>query len=421
MDKGLPQGRTAKGQQKILILEDSKPQAQRLIGILKEGGYSVIAAGDGVEGLDALKGSRPDLIISDIWMPRLDGYGFCNALKKDKEFAHIPVILLTALSEPKDIVEGLNCGADYYLTKPYSKSLLLSMVSSIIADRDSSNAKNGAHAFDVRVRGRRERISADPQQVANFFFSTFENLIFHNQELNRTRHELKSSNDRLEERIREKTLSLEQEVAERKRANEALKQTLNGTVVALARAVEMRDPYTAGHQMRVSELAARIARELGFSEDRVEGIRAMGLLHDIGKIIVPAEILTKPSTLTDYEFLFIKAHSQAGYDILKEIQFPWPVATAVLQHHERLNGSGYPQGLPGHLIMMEAKILAVADVTESMSSHRPYRPALGIDAALEEIIGNRAILYAPEAADALVRVLKTKGWRESRLRDEAPG
>ena len=393
----------------ILILEDSKPQAQRLIGILREAGYSVIAAWDGMEGLHALTESRPDLIISDIWMPRLDGYGFCNALKKHRELAHIPVILLTSLSEPKDIVEGLNSGADYYLTKPYSKSLLLSMVSSIIADRDSFAARNGTQTFEVRARGKRERISAHPQQVVNFLFSTFENLVFHNEELSQTRQELKRTNDRLEERIREKTLSLEQEVAERKRANEALKQTLNGTVVALARAVEMRDLYTAGHQMRVSELATRIAQKLGFSEDRLEGIRVMGLLHDIGKIIVPAEILTKPSKLTDYEFVFIKAHCQAGYDILKEIQFPWPVAAAVLQHHERLNGSGYPLGLTGDQIMMEAKILAVADVTESMSSHRPYRPALGTAAALAEIIGNRAILYAPEAADALEKALKTEG------------
>jgi putative nucleotidyltransferase with HDIG domain len=408
MDNRLPQERSAKGQEKILILEDSKVQAQRLVGILREEGYSVIAAVDGVEGLAALTESIPDLIISDIWMPRLDGYGFCSALKKDRELAHIPVILLTSLSEAKDIVKGLNCGADYYLTKPYSKSLLLSMVGSILADRDSPKASDGAHTFEIRARGKRERISADPQRVANFLFSTFDNLVFHNQELSRTRQELKSANDRLEERIREKTLSLEQEVAERKRANEALARTLSGTVVALARAVEMRDPYTAGHQMRVSELATRIARELGFSEDRLEGIRVMGLLHDIGKIIVPAEILTKPSKLTDYEFLFIKAHCQAGYDILKEIQFPWPVATAVFQHHERLNGSGYPLGLSGDRIMVEAKILAVADATESMSSHRPYRPALGIDAALEEVIGKRAILYAPEAADALVKVMKTQ-------------
>jgi len=164
MDNGFPQDQAAKGREEILILEDSKPQAQRLIGILREGGYSVIAARDGVEGLHALTGSRPDLIISDIWMPRLDGYGFCQALKKDSGLARIPVILLTSLSEPKDIVEGLNAGADYYLTKPYSKSLLLSMVSSIIADRDSFPARDGAQTFEVSTRGKREHISANPSR-----------------------------------------------------------------------------------------------------------------------------------------------------------------------------------------------------------------------------------------------------------------
>jgi len=201
MDNGIPQERTAKGQERILILEDSKLQAQRLVGILKEAGYSVIAAGDGMEGLHALTGSIPDLIISDIEMPRLDGYGFCNALKKDKELSHIPVILLTSMSEPKHIVEGLRAGADYYLTKPYSKSLLLAMVGSILADGDSSKARNGAQTFEVRARGKRECISADPQQVANFLFSTFDNLVLHNQELSQTRQELKSTNDTLEERI----------------------------------------------------------------------------------------------------------------------------------------------------------------------------------------------------------------------------
>jgi HD-GYP domain-containing protein (c-di-GMP phosphodiesterase class II) len=131
----------------------------------------------------------------------------------------------------------------------------------------------------------------------------------------------------------------------------------------------------------------------------------MGFLHDVGKIIVPAEILTKPSKLNDYESMFIKAHAQAGHDILKDIEFPWPVASAVLQHHERLNGSGYPSGLSGEQIIVEAKILAVADVVESMSSHRPYRPALGIDAAMEEIAAKQGILYDPAVAAALMEVI----------------
>jgi putative nucleotidyltransferase with HDIG domain len=183
---------------------------------------------------------------------------------------------------------------------------------------------------------------------------------------------------------------------------------LNGTVIALSAVVEIRDPYTAGHQSRVAQLAEAIGREVGLTEGICEGLRVAGLLHDIGKIIVPTEILSKPSRLTEYELHFIKAHSRAGYDILKGIEFPWPVATAVLQHHERINGSGYPLGLTDRDIVREAKILAVADVIESMASHRPYRPSLGIDLALEEISAMRGILYAPEIADASLELFGTK-------------
>ncbi len=393
----------------ILILEDSKVQAQRLAEILREEGYEVVAAGDGLEGLYTLQSFLPDLIISDVWMPKMNGYEFCRAVKEDGNLSQIPLILLTSLSRPEDIVEGLDAGADFYLTKPYDRTLLVSMIASIVVHGAGYPKGAGRGTFEVRSRGSKGSISANPQQIFNFLFSTYENLMINNRELSRTKVELKSMNNRLEERIREKTLSLEREVGERKKANETLKSSLNGTVDALARAVEMRDPYTAGHQKRVSDLAVAVGQEMGFSEDRLEGIRVIGLLHDIGKIIVPSEVLTKPSKLNDHEFLFIKAHAQAGYDILKEIVFPWPVAQAVLQHHERLNGSGYPLGLKGDEIMAEARILAVADVTESMSSHRPYRPALGIKAAMEEIIGKRGILYAPEAADAVAEVFRKKG------------
>jgi putative nucleotidyltransferase with HDIG domain len=393
----------------ILILEDSKAQAEMLGRILARRGYSVVSAKNGVDGLGTLAKSKPDLIISDVEMPELDGYGFCRQIKGNERLADVPIILLTSLSEPKDIVKGLNAGADYYLTKPYSESLLLSMVESIIASGRDKPAPPIAGTVKVISRGRTERITAKPSQIANFLFSTYENLLAHNEELVRTRRELRSMNELLEEKVREKTLSLEEEVAERKKAHETLQRTLDGTVVALARAVEMRDPYTAGHQMRVSELSSAIARHLDFTDERVEGIRVMGLLHDIGKITIPAEILTKPSKLSAHEFLFIKTHSQAGYDILKEIEFPWPVATAVLQHHERINGTGYPLGLRDPEIMMEAKILAVADVAESMSSHRPYRPALGIDTALSEIAINKGVLYSAEAADALAEIFRHDG------------
>jgi HD-GYP domain-containing protein (c-di-GMP phosphodiesterase class II) len=178
----------------------------------------------------------------------------------------------------------------------------------------------------------------------------------------------------------------------------------------MAVVVETRDPYTAGHQRRVSDLARAIATEMNLSRGRIDGIRVMGSIHDIGKISVPAEILSKPTKLTDIEFGLIKAHSSAGYDILKEIEFPWPVAEIVLQHHEKLNGFGYPRGLKGNEILPEAKIICVADVVEAMASHRPYRPALGIEKALEEIFQNRGILYDPDVVDACLRLFREKGY-----------
>jgi PAS domain S-box-containing protein len=184
-----------------------------------------------------------------------------------------------------------------------------------------------------------------------------------------------------------------------------LRKALNGTVKALANTLESKDPYTAGHQRRVVKLACALAQELGESPHYIEGMRVMGFLHDLGKIAIPGEILSKPSRLSEYEFNLIKIHPQAGYDILKEIDFPWPVALAVLQHHERLDGSGYPHGLSGDDIIMEAKILAVADVVEAIASHRPYRPALGIDQAMAEISRHQGMLYDPAVVQACLRLL----------------
>jgi putative nucleotidyltransferase with HDIG domain len=186
---------------------------------------------------------------------------------------------------------------------------------------------------------------------------------------------------------------------------------LESTVKALGVTSELRDPYTAGHQRRVTQLATAIAREMGFTENQINGIRVAGLLHDIGKIMIPAEILTKPSKLTEVEFAIVKTHSRASYDILKSIEFPWPVAQIVIQHHEKLNGSGYPSGLKWDEILMEARILCVADIVEAMSSHRPYRPALGIDVALEDILANKGVLYDPVVVDSCVKLFREKGFK----------
>jgi len=191
---------------------------------------------------------------------------------------------------------------------------------------------------------------------------------------------------------------------------EKLRKTLGAIIEALENTVEVRDPYTAGHQRRVADLSRSIATQMGFSEDIIDGIRIGGILHDIGKINVPIDILMKPRSLTDLEFSLIKLHPQVGYDVLKGIDFPWPVPKIILQHHERLDGSGYPQGLKNDDILIEAKILSVADVVEAMASHRPYRPALGVDKALEEISDKKGSLYNSEAVDACLGLFNTHGY-----------
>jgi PAS domain S-box-containing protein len=198
---------------------------------------------------------------------------------------------------------------------------------------------------------------------------------------------------------------------ERKQSYERLRKSLGATIQAIAMVVEIRDPYTAGHQRRVADLARNIATEMRLSNDQIDGLHMTSLIHDIGKISVPTEILSMPRKLTEIEFSLIKIHPQSGYNILKDIDFPWPIARIVLEHHERMDGSGYPNGSTGNNLLVESKILATADVVESMASHRPYRPGLGINAALDEIAKNRGILYDPDVSDACLKLFKEKGYK----------
>lgn len=196
------------------------------------------------------------------------------------------------------------------------------------------------------------------------------------------------------------------DITDRRKAEAALRQSVEATIGVIASTVEVRDPYTAGHQRRVAELAVAIATEMGLSEVQVEGIKFAGLIHDLGKIRVPAEILSKSGKLSAAEFELLKEHPRAGYDILKAVNFPWPIAQIVRQHHERVDGSGYPDGLKGEQMLVEAKILAVADVVKSMTSHRPYRPALGIDIALAEIEQGNGRIYDSAAAEACLKLCR---------------
>ena len=214
------------------------------------------------------------------------------------------------------------------------------------------------------------------------------------------------------------TLNFLNNITERKKAEEELQQTLDSlrksvgaTIQVMVSAVEMRDPYTAGHQIRIADLARAIATEMGLPQEKIEGIRMAGSIHDIGKLSIPAEILSKSTKLTDIEFSLIKEHSYSGYEMLKDVESPWPLAQIVYQHHERMDGSGYPRNLKGDEILIEARIMAVADVVEAMASHRPYRPGLGIDAAMAEIEKNKGTHYDNTVADACLKLFREKGYQ----------
>jgi putative nucleotidyltransferase with HDIG domain len=211
---------------------------------------------------------------------------------------------------------------------------------------------------------------------------------------------------------------LQADIVERRKAEAELQQTLESlrksfgtTIQVMVSAVEMRDPYTAGHQVRTADLARAIATEMGLPKDKIDGIRMAGSIHDIGKLSIPAEILSKPTKLTDTEFNLIKDHSQSGYEMLKNVESPWPLAEIVYQHHERMDGSGYPRNLKGDEIIIEARIMAVADVVEAMASHRPYRPGLGIDAALAEIEKNKGTHYDNTVANACLKLFRERGYQ----------
>jgi putative nucleotidyltransferase with HDIG domain len=328
---------------KILAVDDTPASLKLLTDILKTEGYEVRSAISGELALHAATSSPPDLVLLDIRMPEMDGYEVCRRLKAQPATHDVPVIFVSAVLETAEKVKGFEIGAVDFVTKPYQRDELLARV--------------------------------------------------------RTHLELNRLRNHLEELVDARTTELME-------SEKRLRISLLDSVATMASIVEMRDPYTAGHQRRVAELAAAIANELQLPEELVEGVHLAGVVHDIGKIRVPAEILSKPGKLNALEFGIIKEHAQNGYEILKTIDFPWPIAQAVLQHHERMDGSGYPQGLKGDQILLEARILGVADVVEAITSHRPYRPGLGLEVALEEISHSRGILYDPQVVDACLALFR---------------
>jgi putative two-component system response regulator len=320
----------------VLIVDDNPTNIDLLVNTLKDS-YQLGIAKNGAKALEYAARHRPDLVLLDIMMPGMDGYEVCRRLKGEPGTAAIPVIFITAMTETVSKTKGFELGAVDYITKPF-------------------------HAAEVTARIR-THLSMEEM-----------------------RHQLASQNEILEKQVARKTAEI--------------RNMLEASIHSMALMVEVRDPYTAGHQQRVSRLACAIARKLGHAPDAIEGIRIAGLLHDVGKIRIPVSILSRAGELLPAEHEMLKIHSQISFDLLKDIPFPWPVAQMALQHHERIDGSGYPQGLTGDAILPEAKILTVADVTEANSSFRPYRPANGIGYALEKLAMKKNRQYDADAVEA---------------------
>jgi putative two-component system response regulator len=339
--------------EKILIVDDEEPIRNLLTRYLGTKNYECVLAADAIEARCRLEEGEFDVILCDINMPGESGLDLIRDLRVRR--TDLAAVMVTGSDEPAIAKAAFEVGAYDYIVKPLEQNRVLISVT------------NALHRRKLEVVGRRYR-------------------------------------NMLELMVAERTENLQNTL-------QKLQRTLGGVIHAMALTIEKRDPYTAGHQERVAHLACTMARRMHLSGEQVKGLEMAAHIHDIGKIRVPSEILSRPGKLSDIEFALIKTHPRVGYEILRPIEFPWPVAEIVYQHHEKMDGSGYPRGLSDQEILLEAKILAVADVVEAMAFHRPYRAALGIDKALTEIMKGKGRSYEPKAVNACLDVFKRNHYR----------
>lgn len=444
---------------KILVVEDESIVARDIRNMLLGLGYEVTAVlSDAQEAVKTAQHKRPHLVLMDIMLQgKISGVEAADHIYSQ---LNIPVVYLTAYADETTLQRAKETEPFGYLLKPFEERELKSTIEIALYKFDMEmKLKERERWLSTMLKSIEDGVIAtDKKSHITFMNPLAETLTGWKQDtaLNKPLNEvykitdenkgkvqsifisqiLKGGPDRLPREVfliskSGKAIPIDhgvssitdemgntsgivlafRDITRQKKAEEQLiqsyerlKQAMDGTVQAMAFTIETRDPYTAGHQRRVTQLACALAEKMNLPKDVIDGVHMAGDLHDIGKIYVPAEILSKPGKLSEAEYNIIKTHSQVGYDILKTIEFPWPIADIVLQHHERMNGSGYPAGLQGKDILLEAKILAVADVIEAMATHRPYRPALSIEAALEEISKNRGKLYDPRVVDSCLEI-----------------
>nr|CBX27661.1 hypothetical protein N47_H24830 [uncultured Desulfobacterium sp.] len=451
----------------ILNLEDSPVDSELIKEILLDAGIEckLIRVDNEKDYLWAIENHNIDIILADYTLPLFDGLSALKiALKKCPD---VPFIFVTGTLGEEIAVESLKSGATDYVLKDRLLRLVPAIQGALNEAGLKIKRKQSEYALIESKEKYRELVenisgilyildtkgtvtyispSAElligygPSEIVGHSFLEFVfpqgNPIIYNQFEKRLAGDTGAFEHRLIKKsgepvwvssssrliIRENKIvdlrGLITDIDQGKKSKEKIKESLKrlqnatrGIIQAMALTMETRDPYTAGHQRRVAALAKAIAIEMDLSAQQTEGIDMAGSIHDLGKLSVPADILSKPSKLSEIEYRLIKTHPEAGYNILKNIEFPWPVAQIVLQHHERMDGSGYPKGLKGEEILVETRILSVADTVEAISSHRPYRPAQGIDKALEKISKNKGILYDPAAVDACLILFNEKGFK----------
>lgn len=454
---------------RVLMLEDTPTDAALMERELRKAGIAYIATR--VETQDAfiraLEEFQPDIVLSDYSLPHFDGMAALEIVRRDHP--DVPVIMVTGALTDIEAVDLIHAGARDYVLKDRLARLAPAIQRAIAVEQGESARKAAEKALresEAKFRNLVEFSSdwvweinehdaytySSPQVCELLGYPPGEVVgrtpfdLMLPEEVARVREIfdaikreqrpfrfLENANLHKDGRVISVETSgtpifdaqgvfrgyrgIDRDITERKEAErerrasaEKLEQALLQTIEAIAATVEVRDPYTAGHQRRVAALASAIAHEMGLPEEKIRGLYLAATIHDLGKIHLPAEILSKPSSLSKIEYELIKTHSQTGYDIIKDVQFPWPISQVVLEHHERLDGSGYPRGLKGDQILPEARILSVSDVVEAMSSHRPYRPGLGTDAALEEIGKKRGVLYDPDVVDCCLSLFRNKNF-----------
>lgn len=444
-------------QKKILIIENDPDSVRFLTKLIDELGYHLAGIATSEEEARRLIGStRPNLLIIDSSLSK--DIDLPETARRIRKFHNLPLIFIISSTDDQTLRTILSFGQAGYLVKPFGTNELSAAVDRALIshERDEWLKESELRFFTVLnsigdavfVMDRDDRITYANPVAERILEMTIDELVGRRlSEVMEIRYVDASSLDGDDQAdisytyftsksgrhvpidfnissitdisgdkigaviiLRDDTAHINAEIGIRK-SYRRIKKAVSGIIHAMAQTLETRDPYTAGHQRRVAEIARNIAIEMALSEDTIEGIFMAGLIHDLGKIAIPTEILSKPGRLSSIEMDLIRTHPQIGYDILKNLEFPWPLAEMVYQHHERQDGSGYPQGLKGDEILIGSRILCIADVVEAMASDRPYRPSLGIESTLEEIAAKSGALFDKEAASICVRLFREKNYR----------